>query len=44
VVKVTDPKEDIIPLNVRTIEGIDLDNLEYQKYDGRSKNPQYSIL
>lgn len=43
VVKVMVPGEDIMPLNVRTIEGVDLQNLEYKKYDGRSNNPQYSI-
>jgi hypothetical protein len=43
VVKATDPEDDIVPLNVRTIDGIDLESLEYNKYDGRSNDPQYSV-
>ena len=43
IVKVTVPGEDIMPLNVRTIESIDLDRLTYNKYDGKSNAPQYSV-
>lgn len=42
-VKVTDPKEDIVPLNVRTINGIDLDTLEFNYYDGKSAGRQYTV-
>jgi hypothetical protein len=42
-VRVTDPKEDIVPLNVRTIDGIDLDALELKFYDGKSAGPQYEV-
>lgn len=42
-VRVTDPKEDIVPLNVRTIDGIDLDALELKYYDGKSAGPQYTV-
>ena len=43
IVKVNVPGEDDMPLNIRTIEGIDLQDLEYQKYDGKSNDPQYSV-
>ena len=43
VVKATNPGDDVVPLNVRTFEGIDLEKLEYKKYDGRSNDPQYSV-
>ena len=42
-VKVTDPKEDVMPVNVRTINGIDLEDLDLQKYDGWSNDPQYVV-
>jgi len=42
VVRIADPT-DKCPLNVRTINGIDLDSLTLQKYDGRSKDPQYVV-
>jgi hypothetical protein len=42
VVRVTDPK-DIMPLNVRTVNGVDLEHLTLQKYDGRSNDPQYTV-
>ena len=43
VVRVTDPKDDIMPLNVRTINEIDLEGLMLQKYDGKSNDPQYAV-
>lgn len=43
VVRVTDPTEDIMPLNVRTIDGIDLESLQFQRYDGMSKDPPYLV-
>lgn len=42
-VKVTVPGEDVMPLNVRTIQGIELGNLQYGTYDGRSVDPQYTV-
>jgi hypothetical protein len=42
-VRVTDPKDDIMPLNVRTIDGIDLEALEFNYYDGKSADPQYAV-
>ena len=38
-VRLTDPKEDEMPINVRTIEGIDLWDLKLHKYNGREKGP-----
>ena len=43
VVHVTEPGEDIMPLNVRTISGIDLDGLTLNRYDGRKNDPQYEV-
>ncbi len=43
VVRVTNPKEDLMPINVRTIDGFDLDTLTFKYYDGRSNDPQYSV-
>ena len=43
VVKVTVPGEDIMPLNVRTIKGIELESLEFQRYAGKKNDPQYSV-
>lgn len=42
-VKVTDPKEDVCPVNVRTINGIDLQTLTLQNYDGKKNDPQYVV-
>ena len=42
-VRVTDPKEDILPLNVRMIKGIDLNKLELKFYDGKSVGREYKV-
>jgi len=43
VVRVTDPAEDIMPVNVRTINGLDFDALKFNKYDGKNNDPQYQV-
>jgi hypothetical protein len=35
--------DDICPVNVRTINGIQLDQLKLKKYDGRKNDPQYVL-
>jgi hypothetical protein len=43
-VKVLEEKEDVVmPINVRTIDGIDLSRLTLNNYDGAKKDPQYEI-
>lgn len=41
-VQVLQEGEDLMPLNVRTIDGVDLDKLRYKLYDGVSEKPVYS--
>ena len=40
-VQVLHEGEDLMPLNVRTIDGIDLEKLSYKHYDGASEKPVY---
>jgi hypothetical protein len=42
-VNVTDPKEDIAPLNIRTIKDVDLKELEYKYYYGKSVGKPYTV-
>jgi hypothetical protein len=35
--------DDICPVNVRTINGIQVDQLKPKKYDGRKNDPQYVL-
>jgi hypothetical protein len=42
-VRVLDENEDIMPINVRTIDGIDLSSLTLNKYDGAKNDPQYEV-
>jgi hypothetical protein len=42
-VRVLDPKEDDMPLNVRNINGIDLDKLTYRYYDGKNAGKEYVV-
>jgi hypothetical protein len=42
-VRVLDENEDIMPINVRTIDGIDLLSLTLNKYDGAKNDPQYEV-
>jgi len=42
-VRVTDPKEDLMPINVRNIDKIDLSSLTLNKYDGAKNDPQYEV-
>jgi hypothetical protein len=32
-----------MPINVRTIDGIDLSSLTLQNYDGAKNDPQYEV-
>jgi hypothetical protein len=45
VVRVLGSGEDdnVCPVNVRTINGIQVDQLKLKKYDGRMNNPQYVL-
>jgi hypothetical protein len=38
-----DEGDDICPLNARTINGIDLDQLKLKRYDGAKNDPQYVV-
>ncbi len=38
-----DEENDVCPVNVRTIEGIQVDQLRFKKYDGRKNDPQYVL-
>ena len=42
-VEVTEPGSNIVPINVRTINGIDLGSLRLKKYDGKANDPQYIV-
>ena len=48
-VRVLDEKEDVVPINVRTIlgvggkDGLQLEELQYQYYDGKKNDPQYTV-
>lgn len=42
-VSVTEPGKDFVPINVRTLNGIDLASLKLKKFDGRAQSPQYVI-
>lgn len=42
-VQVTVEGEDDVPLNVRTIEGIDLEKLDLKYYDGAAAKPEYTV-
>ena len=41
-VDIGDESVDLRPLNVRTIDDIDIYKLKYKMYDGRSKPPLYT--
>jgi hypothetical protein len=32
-----------MPINLRTMNGIDLSTLNLQHYDGKAKDPQYAV-
>jgi hypothetical protein len=34
---------DDMPINVRTMDGVDLSSLSYKTYDGAKANPQYEV-
>jgi len=44
-VKVTDEQEEdpVMPINVRTIDGIDIGSLKLKYYDGAKEDPQYEV-
>jgi hypothetical protein len=42
-VRVLEEKEDVMPINVRTIDGIGLSRLTLSNYDGAKNDPQYEI-
>lgn len=43
-VRVLEEKEDVVmPINVRTIDGIDLSRSTLSNYDGAKNDPQYEI-
>jgi hypothetical protein len=44
-VKVTNEGEEdpVMPINVRTIDGIDIDSLTLKYYDGAKEDPQYEV-
>jgi hypothetical protein len=44
-VKVTNVGEEdpVMPINVRTIDGIDIDSLTLKYYDGAKEDPQYEV-
>jgi hypothetical protein len=42
-VRVTEPEKDLMPINVRTIDGVDLSSLTLNKYDGAKNDPQYEV-
>lgn len=42
-VKVTVPGEDKVPLNVRTLQGVDLGALQLQEYNGWANEPNYAV-
>ena len=44
-VKVTNEQEEdpVMPINVRTIDGIDIDSLTFKYYDGAKEDPQYVV-
>jgi len=42
-VRITDPKEIDMPLNVRNIMGIDLEALKYVYYDGKNAGKPYVV-
>jgi hypothetical protein len=35
--------EDLMPINVRTVNGVDLDALERHYHDGKKNDPQYCV-
>ncbi len=37
------PEDDVCPINVRTIQGVDVERLKLKKYDGKSKDPVYVV-
>ncbi|RFU31401.1 hypothetical protein B7463_g4914, partial [Scytalidium lignicola] len=39
----TGPDDKDMPINIRTIHGLDLAGLKLLKYDGKSKDPQYKV-
>ncbi|PMD54089.1 uncharacterized protein K444DRAFT_598507 [Hyaloscypha bicolor E] len=43
-VKVEDGEEDpVMPINVRTMDGVDISTLTLQKYDGAKNDPKYEV-
>lgn len=40
-INIADQRTDIQPLNVRVVEGVELDELKYRTYDGRAALPPY---
>jgi len=36
-------EDEDMPINVRTIQGVDLGGLVYQEYDGAANDPQYAL-
>lgn len=35
--------EDLMPINLRTMEGLDLEGLVVEKYDGQKLDPRYVV-
>jgi hypothetical protein len=42
-VRVSDEAGENMPINVRTIDGIDLSSLTLKNYDGAKNDPQYEV-
>lgn len=36
-------EDDVCPVNVRTIQGVELDRLKFQYYDGAKNDPLYVV-
>ncbi|KAI9814265.1 MAG: hypothetical protein M1827_003431 [Pycnora praestabilis] len=44
IVRINDPEVNVMPVNVRTMNGVDLEDLKIKKYDGwKELEPQYTV-
>ena len=41
--EILDPNADIKPINVRTLNGVDLETLKIKKVSGKEWDPQYDV-